>query len=71
MPMGTETPSSYFGSGRSRSTNDQAISFRASNELVQRLAAVSKAEGGLSLSDTMRLVLERGLAASTKKGKRP
>lgn len=69
--MGTETPSSYFGSGRSRSTTDTPLSCRVSTDTMQRLAAVSKDEGGLSLSDTMRLVLERGLAASTKKRKRP
>jgi antitoxin component of RelBE/YafQ-DinJ toxin-antitoxin module len=38
------------------------ISVRLADELLQRLAEVGNEEG-LAMSDTIRLVLERGLAA--------
>jgi hypothetical protein len=59
------SPSRYFAtSGRERSGGSQShlISVRLADELLQRLAAVGNEEG-LALSDTIRLVLERGLAA--------
>jgi hypothetical protein len=61
-------PSSYF-SAASRAEKPAAnhlISIRLSDELVRRLAEVGNEEG-LSMSDTIRLVLERGLAKSNSK----
>ena len=57
-------PSDYFVAA-SRASGPPAshlISIRLPDDLVQRLAAVGNEEG-LAMSDTIRLVLERGLAA--------
>jgi hypothetical protein len=58
------SPSGYFAaaSRSSRSTTSHLISVRLPDELIQRLAAVGNEEA-LSMSDTIRLVLERGLAS--------
>jgi len=45
---------------------NQLISVRLSEDLISRLAEVGNAEH-LSMSDTIRLVLERGLSATAKK----
>jgi predicted DNA-binding protein len=57
------SPSSYFQAGaRSRrAATSQLVSIRLPEELIRRLAEVGNQEG-LSMSDTIRLVLERGLA---------
>lgn len=65
------SPSSYFANralaGRTASTprqyRERPISIRLSDVLLSRLGRVGDREG-LGLSDTIRLVLERGLAAS-------
>jgi antitoxin component of RelBE/YafQ-DinJ toxin-antitoxin module len=44
------------------------ISVRLSEDLLERLAAVGNIEG-LAMSDTIRLVLERGLREKKKKKK--
>jgi hypothetical protein len=57
-------PSEYFVAA-SRASGPPAshlISIRLPDDLMQRLAAVGNEEG-LAMSDTIRLVLERGLAA--------
>lgn len=57
------SPSRYFQSSANRTRekgSSHLISFRLSDDLLQRLAEVGNQEG-LSLSDTLRLVLERGL----------
>ena len=58
------SPSRYFqSSGRERNgSQTHLISVRLADELLQRLAEVGNEEG-LAMSDTIRLVLERGLAA--------
>ena len=58
------SPSRYFQSSGRERTGLQAhlISVRLADELLQRLAEVGNEEG-LAMSDTIRLVLERGLAA--------
>lgn len=60
-------PSQYFSSDSRarRSSTSHLISVRLSDELVRRLAEVGNREG-LAMSDTIRLVLERGLAVVTK-----
>ena len=61
---GTRSPSQYFSaSGRERAAAraQHLISVRLPDELLQRLAEVGNEEG-LAMSDTIRLVLERGLA---------
>lgn len=61
-------PSSYFKSGsrgRAAPTN-HLISVRLSDELVRRLAEVGNDES-LAMSDTIRLVLERGLTMTEKR----
>ncbi len=71
--MRDQTPSTYFdaSSRKTKATNSQLISVRLPEELLQRLAVVGN-DQGLSMSDTIRLVLERGLrASSTKKGSTP
>jgi len=71
--MKDQTPSKYFdaSSRKTKTTNSQLISVRLPDELLQRLAVVGN-EQGLSMSDTIRLVLERGLRApSTTKGSTP
>ena len=58
------SPSRYFStSGRERTGGraQHLISVRLSDELLQRLAEIGN-EQGLAMSDTIRLVLERGLA---------
>ena len=57
------SPSRYFSaSGRERTgRTPHLISVRLPDELLQRLAEVGNEEG-LAMSDTIRLVLERGLA---------
>jgi hypothetical protein len=62
------SPSAYFSSGsRARSTSaSHLISVRLSDDLVRRLAVVGNDEG-LAMSDTIRVVLERGLTAPKRK----
>jgi hypothetical protein len=66
-------PSAYFqaASRASRAPTNQLISVRLPDDLIRRLAEVGNDEG-LAMSDTIRLVLERGLAATkpTKKKRR-
>jgi hypothetical protein len=59
-----EKPSDYFraASRACRPPASHLISIRLPDDLMQRLAAVGNEEG-LAMSDTIRLVLERGLAA--------
>jgi hypothetical protein len=61
-------PSAYFkaGSRARKSSTSHLVSVRLSDELLSRLAEVGNDEG-LAMSDTIRVVLERGLAASRKK----
>ena len=59
------SPSGYFVMARraaSRAPASHLISVRLPDDLMQRLAAVGNEEG-LAMSDTVRLVLERGLTA--------
>ena len=61
-------PSDYFVAA-SRASGPPAshlISIRLPDDLMQRLAAVGNEEG-LAMSDTIRLVLERGLSATPKR----
>ena len=70
VPMNDQSPSKLFAAS-TRSTKpapSQLISIRLPGELLQRLADVGNQES-LSMSDTIRLVLERGLRTTTKKGK--
>ncbi|MDE3206696.1 MAG: hypothetical protein KGQ66_21010 [Acidobacteriota bacterium] len=62
-------PSTYFATSTraAKSSTNHLISVRLSDDLLARLAEVGNGEG-LAMSDTIRLVLERGLAASKKKG---
>ena len=62
MAKRTKKPSEYFASSRrQRKASDQhLISVRLSDDLMQRLATVGNEEG-MSMSDTIRLVLELGL----------
>ena len=64
-----QKPSQYFSSSsRNRGKSaSRMISVRLPEDLLQRLAAVGNDEG-LAMSDTIRLVLERGLM-SKKTGK--
>ena len=57
------SPSKYFvaASRSQRSAPSQLVSIRVPEDLILRLAEVGNEEG-LSMSDTIRLVLERGLA---------
>lgn len=56
------SPSSYFqAAARARPAASQLVSIRLPEDLIRRLAEVGN-EQGLSMSDTIRLVLERGLA---------
>ena len=60
-----DTPSRYFlaaGRAAAKPPASHLISIRLPDDLMQRLAAVGNEEG-LAMSDTIRLVLERGLAA--------
>jgi hypothetical protein len=63
-----QSPSAYFRSdSRAKATSaSHLISVRLSDELVRRLAEVGNDEG-LAMSDTIRLVLERGLSAPKRK----
>ena len=63
--MERQTPSTYFRSAGRAPTPPAShlISIRLSDELLRRLASVGEQEG-LAMSDTIRLVLERGLAAT-------
>jgi hypothetical protein len=63
-----QSPSAYFRSGSRARTTPQThlISVRLSDDLVRRLADVGNDEG-LAMSDTIRLVLERGLAAPKRR----
>jgi len=61
---GTRSPSKYFSASsreRAAARTQHLISVRLPDELLQRLAEVGNEEG-LAMSDTIRLVLERGLA---------
>jgi hypothetical protein len=62
------SPSSYFraASPPRRSGTSKLVSIRLPEELIQRLAEVGNEEG-LSLSDTVRLVLERGLTTTERR----
>jgi hypothetical protein len=61
------SPSKYFkaASAPRRAGANQLVSIRLPEELLERLAEVGNEEH-LSLSDTVRLVLERGLTATRK-----
>ena len=63
------SPSQYFEvtSTNRRSSSSRVISVRLPVELLERLATVGN-DQGLAMSDTIRLVLERGLSEK-KKGK--
>ncbi len=63
------SPSGYFSSGNRarRVSNQHLISLRLSEDLLRRLAEVGN-DAGLSMSDTIRLVLERGLGTPDRKG---
>jgi hypothetical protein len=63
-------PSDYFAAASRTSGTpvSHLISIRLPDDLMQRLAAVGNEEG-LAMSDTIRLVLERGLAAKPTAGK--
>jgi hypothetical protein len=63
-----QTPSQYFAvaSRAKRNTTTGLVSVRLPDDLLRRLAEVGN-EQGLAMSDTIRLVLERGLAASPPK----
>jgi hypothetical protein len=63
-----QAPSAYFKTGsRARAgSGSHLISVRLSDDLVRRLAEIGNDEG-LAMSDTIRLVLERGLASSKRK----
>lgn len=65
------TPSAYFvESSRSASKPmSHLISIRLPDDLLKRLGEVGQSEG-LSMSDTIRLVLERGLAARRKSARK-
>ena len=62
-----ESPSEYFqNSSRNRQgAPSRLISVRLPEDLIERLAEVGNDEG-LAMSDTIRLVLERGLHHRTK-----
>jgi hypothetical protein len=62
------SPSRYFtkASKPQRVAANHLISIRLSDELIRRLAQVGNDEG-LAMSDTIRLVLERGLASTPRK----
>jgi hypothetical protein len=63
-----QPPSAYFTTGsRARTASaSRLISIRLSDDLIRRLAEVGNDEG-LAMSDTIRLILERGLAAPKRK----
>ena len=65
-------PSAYFSSSRRGRTASAShlVSVRLPEDLLQRLAEVGNEEG-LAMSDTIRLVLERGLAANRPRRRKP
>lgn len=69
--MHAELPSNKFiASNRiatPKSSTNQLISVRLPEDLITRLAEVGNSEG-FTMSDTIRIVLERGLRATKKKG---
>ena len=69
--MSNIKPSAYFSSNTRASSkaSSRLISVRLPEELLQRLARVGNNEG-LAMSDTIRLVLERGLREKKKKKKK-
>lgn len=66
-----QTPSQYFAvpSRAKRNTTSGLVSVRLPDDLLRRLAEVGNEEG-LAMSDTIRLVLERGLAAAQSQRKK-
>ena len=60
-----DSPSRYFASSSrlGQRSSSRLISIRLPEDLLQRLAEVGNAEA-LGMSDTIRLVLERGLSAT-------
>jgi hypothetical protein len=68
MAKRRSSASEYFATSTRQSggSSSHMVSVRLPEDLVQRLSEVGNEEG-LSLSDTIRVVLERGLSA----GKRP
>ena len=58
-------PSRYFASSSrlGQRSSSRLISIRLPEDLLQRLASVGNAES-LGMSDTIRLLLERGLSAT-------
>ena len=67
-PMDAPTPSSQFPQSdkAASSTPQKLISVRLSDDLIKRLAKVGNKEN-LSMSDTIRVVLDRGLETKRKK----
>ena len=65
------SPSAMFApaASRERKQASNLISIRLSTDLLERLAKVGREEG-LAMSDTIRLVLERGLSAKPNGPKR-
>ncbi|MGO9150717.1 MAG: hypothetical protein ACLP1E_11095 [Acidimicrobiales bacterium] len=67
----SDSPSRYFASSSrlGQRSSSRLVSIRLPEDLLRRLAEVGNAEA-LGMSDTIRLVLERGLSAtkSTKPG---
>jgi hypothetical protein len=61
----SDSPSRYFASSSrlGQRSSSRLISIRLPEDLLQRLADVGNAEA-LGMSDTIRLVLERGLSAT-------
>ena len=66
------SPSTYFSnSSRGRSgPASHLVSIRLPEELLQRLAAIANDEG-LAMSDSIRLMIERGLTATQRKRREP
>lgn len=65
--MSNESPASRFTGYRTRNASlSEHVNLRLSSQQLDALKEVAEAEGGLSLSDSVRLVLERGLRASRK-----
>lgn len=61
----SDSPSRYFATSSrlGQRSSSRLISIRLPEDLLQRLADVGNAEA-LGMSDTIRLVLERGLSAT-------
>jgi len=66
--MNDMSPSQRFISSNRvlKNKTSQLISVRLPEDLLERLAAAGNAEG-FTMSDTIRIVLERGLRAAPKK----